>query len=90
MPFGVILIFKKFAGCSLLCGGLRGMWFALWGARLRATCIWPWYCLIDGWGLVILLGVGLLVVNFLLRTSILFARMCTATTTGRLTWGVVF
>ena len=32
----------------------------------------------------------LLVVNYLLRTYILFTRTCTAMTTGRLTWGVVF
>ena len=57
---------------------------------LRATCFWPLYCWIGGWGLVIWLGAGLLVVNYLLRTCILFARMCMATMTGRLTWGVVF
>ena len=33
---------------------------------------------------------GLLVVNYLLRTCILFTRTYTATMTGRLTWGVVF
>ena len=45
----------------------------------------PLYCWVGGWGLVIWLGAGLLVVNYLLRTCILFTRMCTATTTGRLT-----
>ena len=57
---------------------------------LRVTCFLPLCCWIDGWGLVIWLGAGLLVVYYLLCTRILFTRTCTATTTGHLTWGVVF
>ena len=76
---GVVCFVGVCGGCGLLCGVLG----------LRATCFWPLYCWIGGWGLVIWLGAGLLVVNYLLRTCILFARTCTATTTGRLTWGVV-
>ena len=31
--FGVIFCFlRSLQGCSLLCRGLRDMWFALWGA----------------------------------------------------------
>ena len=30
--FGVILFLRSLQGCSLLCRGLREMWFALWGA----------------------------------------------------------
>ena len=40
--------------------------------------------------LLLLLNMGLLVVNYLLRTCILFTCICTTTMTGRLTWGVVF
>ena len=36
------------------------------------------------------LNTKLLVVNYLLRTCILFIRTCTATMTGRLIWGVAF
>ena len=57
---------------------------------IRVTCFGLLGCLIDGWGLVIWPNVGLLVVNYLLRTCILFSCTCTATMTGRLTWGVVF
>ena len=51
-----------------------------------------WHCIVEfmGGGLVIWLYEGLLAVNYLLCTCILFTRTCTATTTGRLTWGVVF
>ena len=67
------------------------MWFALWGVgALGLLALVFWVVLIDGWGLVIWPDVGLLVVNYLLRTCILFLCMCTAMTTGRLTWGVVF
>ena len=59
-----------------------------WG--IRVTCFGLLCCLIDGWGLVISLNVGLLVVNYLLCTCILFTHMCTTMTTGHLTWGVVF
>ena len=45
----------------------------------------PLYCWVGGWGLVIWLGAGLLVVNYLLRICILFTCMCTVTITGRLT-----
>ena len=47
-------------------------------------------CLINGWGLVIWPNMRLLVVNYLLRTCILFSCTCTTMMTGRLTWGVVF
>ena len=57
---------------------------------IRVTCFGLLGCLIDGWGLVIWLNVGLLVVNYLLRTCILFSYMCMTTTTVHLTWGVVF
>ena len=57
---------------------------------IRVTCFGLLGCLIDGWSLVIWLNVGLLVVNYLLHTYILFSCTRTVTTTGRLTWGVVF
>ena len=66
-----------FAGCWGL--GLLFFFFFL-----------PLYCSVGGWGLVIWLGAGLLLVNYLLRTCILFTCTCTATMTGHLTWGVVF
>ena len=59
-----------------------------WG--IRVTCFDLLCCLIDGWGLVIWLNVELLVINYLLRTCILFTHTCMITTTGRLAWGVVF
>ena len=59
-----------------------------WG--LRVTCFGLLCCLIERWGLVVWPNVGLLVVNYLLRTCILITRMHTTTTTGHLTWGVVF
>ena len=40
--------------------------------------------------MAIWLNVELLVVNYLLRTCILFTRARTTMMTGRLTWGVVF
>ena len=61
--------------CGLLCGVLG----------LRATCFWPLCCWISGWGLVIWLGAELLAFNYLLRTCILFTRMCMATMTGHFT-----
>ena len=66
------------------------MEFALWDAGVLGLLFWPLYCWIGGWGLVIWLNARLLVVNYLLRTCILFTCTCTATTTGHLTWGVVF
>ena len=67
------------------------VWFASWGVgALGLLDLAFWVVLIDGWGFVIWPKVGLLVVNYLLRTCILFSSMCTATMTGRLTWGVVF
>ena len=57
---------------------------------VRVTCFGLLGCLIDGWSLVIWLNVGLLVVNYLLRTCIFFSCTCTTTTTCYLTWGVVF
>ena len=79
--FGVVFCF----------GGLWGGVVCLVGCLgIRVTCFGPLGCLIDGWGLVIWPNVGLLVVNYLLRTCILFTCTCTATTTGHLTWGVVF
>ena len=67
------------------------MGFALWGAGVLGLLVFG-LCIVGlmGGGLVIWLDVGLLVVNYLLRTCILFTRTCTATTTGCLTWGVVF
>ena len=61
--------------------GCRGVRFASFGLL---------GCLIDGWGLVIWPNVGLLVVNYLLRTCISFSCTCTAMMTGHFTWGVVF
>ena len=67
------------------------MWFALWGVgALWLLDLAFWVVLVDGWGLVIWPNVGLLVINYLLRTCILFSCMCTTMMTGRLTWGVVF
>ena len=66
--------------CSLLCGVLG----------LRATCFLPMYCWVGGWGLVYLAGCWVVGGKFLLHTCILFTRMCTASTTGHITWGVVF
>ena len=78
--FGVISVLE-------VCGGV----VCLMGCRgIRVTCVGLLCCLIDGWGLVIWLNVGLLVVNYLLCTCILFTHMCTTTMTGHLTWGVVF
>ena len=78
--FGVIFVLEVCGGvvCFVGCRGIRVTCFGLLG------------CLIDGWSLVIWLIVGLLVVNYLLHTCILFLCMCTTTTTGHLTWGVVF
>ena len=77
-------------GCSLLVGFVEdGVCFMrCWG--FRAICFWPLYCWIDGWGLVMWLNMKLLVVNYLLCTCILFTCTCTATTTGRLIWGMAF
>ena len=79
--FGVILCFGGFAG-GVAC--FVGCWV------IRVTCFDPLYCLIDGWCLVIWLNVGLSVINYLLRTCILFTCTCMITTIGHLTWGVVF
>ena len=80
MPLGWFLFWRSVRGvvCFVGCQGVRVTWFGLLG------------CLIDGWGLVVWPNVGLLVVNYLLHTCIWFLCMCMATTTGRLTWGVVF
>ena len=59
-----------------------------WGVRV--TCFDLSGCLIDGWGLVIWLNVGLLVISYLLRTCILFLSTCMTTMTGCHTRGVVF
>ena len=59
-----------------------------WG--IGVTCFDTLYCLIDVWCLVIWLNVGLLVINYLLHTCILFTRTCMITTIDHLTWGVVF
>ena len=78
--FGVIFVLEVCGGvvCFVGCRGIRVTCFRLLGY------------LIDEWGLVIWLNVGLLVVNYLLRTCILFSCTCTTTTTGHLTLGVVF
>ena len=69
---------------------MRGV-VCLFGCQgVRVTCFGLLGCLINGWGLVIWLNVGLLVVNYLLRTCILFSCTCTTMMTGHLTWGVVF
>ena len=80
MPLGWFLFWGSVRGvvCFVGCRDIRVTWFGLLG------------CLVDGWGLVIWLNVGLLVINYLLRTCILLSCMCTITTTGHLTWGVVF
>ena len=79
--FGVILCFGGlFEGIACFVG--------CWGIRI--TCFDLLCCLIDGWGLVIWLNVELLVINYLLRTCILFKHTCMITTTGHLAWGVVF
>ena len=80
MPLVWFLFWGACGGCSLFMG--------CWGVRV--TCFGLLGCLIDGWSLVIWLIVGLLVVNYLLRTCILFSCTCMTTMTGRLTWGVVF
>ena len=79
--FGVILFWRVCEGCSLFFLGCRGV---------GVTSFYLLGCLIDGWGLVVWPNVALLVVNYLLRTCILFSHMCMATMTGHLTWGVVF
>ena len=59
-----------------------------WGVRF--TCFDLLCCLIDGWGLAIWPNVKLLVINYLLRTCILFTHTCMITMTSHLAWGVVF
>ena len=91
MPFGVILFFKNFCGGVVCLWGFAGdgvCFMRCWG--FRAICFWPLYCWIYGWGLVMWLNTRLLVANYFLHTCILFPRPCTATTTGRLIWGVAF
>ena len=77
-------------GCSLLVGFMEGRvcFMRCWCSS--SVCFWPLCCWVDGWGLIMWLNTKLLVVNCLLHTCILFTRTCTATTTGRLTWGVAF
>ena len=60
--FGVVFVLGSLWGCSLFMG--------CWGVRV--TCFGLLGCLIDGWSLVIWLNMGLLVVNYSLRTCILF------------------
>ena len=78
--FGVVFVLGACEGCGLFVG-CQG---------IRVTCFGLLGCLIDGQGLVIWLNVGLLVINYLLYTCILFSCTCTTTMTGHLTWGVVF
>ena len=78
--FGVVFVLGVCVGCGLFCGV----------SGITVTCFGLLGCLTDGWGLVIWLNVGLLVINYLLRTCILFSCMCMTMTTGHLTWGVVF
>ena len=80
MPLGWFFVLGGLWGCSLLMG-CRG---------IRVTCFGLLGCLIDRWSLVIWLNVRLLVVNYLLRTCILFSCTCMTMMTGHLTWGVVF
>ena len=70
-----------------VCGGVA-CFVGCWG--IGVTCFDTLYCLIDAWCLVIWLNVGLLVINYLLRTCILFTHMCTITMIDHLTWGFVF
>ena len=52
--FVVILFLRRLRGCSLLCRGLRSMWFALRGAGASGYLFFlPLYCWVGGWGLVI-------------------------------------
>ena len=63
----------------------------MWGVGALGLLVLVFMCcLIGGWGLVIWLNVGLLVVNYLLHTCILFTHTCMTMMTGRLTWVVVF
>ena len=78
--FGVIFVLGACEGCSLFMG-CQG---------IRVTCFGLFGCLIDGWGLVIWPNVGMLVVNYLLRTCVLLSSTCTPMMTDRPTWGVVF
>ena len=68
--------------------GVVACFVGCWG--IGVTFFDTLYCLIDAWCLVIWLNVGLLVLNYLLHTCILFTRMCTITMIDCLTWGVVF
>ena len=79
--FGVIFVLE---------GAVRGVVCFMGCLGIGVTCFYLLGCLMAGWGLVIWPNVGLLVVNYLLRTCILFSFMCTAMMTGHLTWGVVF
>ena len=80
MPLGWFYVFG-------VCGGVA-CFVGCWG--IGVTCFDTLYCLIDAWCLVIWLNVELLVINYLLRTCILFTHTCTITTIDCLTWGVVF
>ena len=73
--FGVFFVLEVGGGvvCFVGCQGIK------------VTCFGLLCCLIERWGLVVWPNVGLLVVNYLLRTCILFTRMRMTTTTGRLT-----
>ena len=81
MPLGWFFVFWRSVGGVVCFVGCQG---------IRVTCFGLLGCLIDGWGLVIWPNVGLLVVNYLLRTCILFSCTCMTMMTGHLTWGVVF
>ena len=80
IPLGWFLFWGACGGYSLFMG--------CWG--IRVACFGLLGCLINGWGLLIWPNVGLLVVNYLLRTCILFLCTCTTVMTGCLAWGVVF
>ena len=70
----------KSAVCDAFCGGfvflrICGGVVCLFGVcgggicfvrcwDFRATCFWPLYCWVDGWGLVIWLNMRLLVVDY--------------------------
>ena len=73
--FGVIFVLEVCGGvvCFVGCWGIRVTYFGL-------LC-----CLIEGWGLVVWPNVGFLVVNYLLRTCILFTHTHMTMTTGHLT-----
>ena len=80
MPLGCFLFLEVCGGvvCFIGCRGIR------------VTCFGLLCCLLERWDLVVWPNVGLLVVNYLLCTCILFTHTRMTMMTGRLTWGVVF